>query len=84
MALKVHTCAEAASGPKNVFGHILQTFATKITFLSLTVVLIPKSTHPMLYSISLSFSGIISYLLYLPIMLPVWVVVSLIAGTAIL
>jgi hypothetical protein len=30
----------------NVFKHILQTFATKWTFPSLTVVLIPISTHP--------------------------------------
>jgi hypothetical protein len=29
MALKVYTSQEAASGPKNVLKHILQTFATK-------------------------------------------------------
>jgi hypothetical protein len=33
-------------GTKNVFKHILQTFATKWTFPSLTVVLIPISAHP--------------------------------------
>jgi hypothetical protein len=46
MALEVYTCQEAASGPKTFFKHILQTFATKWTFPSLTVVLIPISTHP--------------------------------------
>jgi hypothetical protein len=48
MALKVYTCEEAANGQgtKNVFKHILQTFTTKRTFPSLTVVLIPISTHP--------------------------------------
>jgi hypothetical protein len=36
----------SGQGTKNVFKHILQTFATKWTFPSLTVVLIPISTHP--------------------------------------
>jgi hypothetical protein len=46
MALKVYTCAEAASGPKtflNIFCKLLQ---QKRTFPCLTVVLIPISTHP--------------------------------------
>jgi hypothetical protein len=36
----------SGQGTKNVFKHILQTFATKWIFPSLTVVLIPISTHP--------------------------------------
>jgi hypothetical protein len=47
MALKVYTCAE----------HILQTFATKRTFSSLTVVLIPLSTHPIVEPHALNIFG---------------------------
>jgi hypothetical protein len=51
MALKVYTCQEAASGTKtflNIFCKLLQ---QKRTFPSLTVVLIPISTHPIVYII---------------------------------
>jgi hypothetical protein len=47
MALKVYINLWGSDqGTKNVFKHILQTFATKWTFPSLTVILIPISTHP--------------------------------------
>jgi hypothetical protein len=41
----VHLCG-SSQWTKSVFKHILQTFVTKWTFPSLTVVLIPISTHP--------------------------------------
>jgi hypothetical protein len=42
----------SVQGTKNVFKHILQTFATKWTISSLTVVLIPRSTHPIAHCVA--------------------------------